>query len=108
MKKTGPIMGHPRRPVNRPSPAFHRRLHIAGVNARDPFSLDVHSSTSQNRTREPTARIQGRSASQTILIVDDDRDVTDTFARMLRLEGFTVHTALTAKSGLELPSTGSG
>ncbi len=40
--------------------------------------------------------------AKAILIVDDDRYVTDTFARMLRLEGFTVHTALNAKSGLEL------
>ena len=37
-----------------------------------------------------------------ILIVDDDRSVTDTFARMLKLEGFEVATALTAESGLEL------
>ena len=61
VKKTGPIMGHPRRTVNRSSPAFHRRV---GVNARDRFTLDVHSSTSQNRTREPTGRVQGRSTSQ--------------------------------------------
>ena len=64
MKKTGPIMGHPRRTVNRPSRAFHRRLRTAGVDARDPFSLDVDSSTSQNRTREPTGRVQGRPTSQ--------------------------------------------
>ena len=29
-----------------------------------------------------------------ILIVDDDQGVTDTFARMLRLEGYTVYTAI--------------
>jgi DNA-binding response OmpR family regulator len=42
------------------------------------------------------------SLIRTILIVDDDRSVTDTFARMLKLEGFTVATALTANAGLEL------
>ena len=102
MKKSGPSMGHPRRTVNRPSPALNRRLRTAAVNARDPFSLDVDSSTSQNRKREPTGRVQGRPTSQDFLIVDDDRDVTDTFVRMLRLEGFTVYSALNAKSGLEL------
>src|SRR5438874_8671738 len=35
-----------------------------------------------------------------ILIVDDDEGVTQTFARMLRLEGFQVRTALNAESGL--------
>jgi two-component system response regulator PrrA len=36
----------------------------------------------------------------TILIVDDDEGVTQTFARMLRLEGFKVRTALNAQTGL--------
>jgi two-component system response regulator PrrA len=39
-------------------------------------------------------------AMSTILIVDDDEGVTQTFARMLRLEGFTVLTALNAQTGL--------
>ena len=42
------------------------------------------------------------SATRTILIVDDDRSVTDTFARILKLEGFQVATALSAEAGLEL------
>jgi DNA-binding response OmpR family regulator len=42
------------------------------------------------------------SATRTILIVDDDRSVADTFARMLKLEGFQVATALNAEAGLEL------
>jgi two-component system response regulator PrrA len=42
------------------------------------------------------------SATKTILIVDDDRSVTDTFARMLKLEGFDVATAINAESGLLL------
>jgi CheY-like chemotaxis protein len=45
------------------------------------------------RLAEPVAR--------KILIVDDDRSVADTFARMLKLEGFGVATALSAESGLE-------
>jgi DNA-binding response OmpR family regulator len=40
------------------------------------------------------------AATSTILIVDDDEGVTQTFARMLKLEGFQVHTARTAESGL--------
>jgi len=40
--------------------------------------------------------------SRSILIVDDDRSVADTFSRMLKLEGFSVQTALDATSGLEL------
>lgn len=39
---------------------------------------------------------------RTILIVDDDRSVADTFARMLKLEGFEVETALDVKRGLAL------
>jgi DNA-binding response OmpR family regulator len=42
------------------------------------------------------------SPAKTILIVDDDRSVADTFARMLKLEGFGVATALSAEVGLEL------
>jgi DNA-binding response OmpR family regulator len=41
-----------------------------------------------------------RSTSK-ILIVDDDEGVTQTFARMLRLEGYQVHTAMTAEKGLQ-------
>src|SRR5690349_13176955 len=42
------------------------------------------------------------SAISTILIVDDDRSVADTFSRMLKLEGFNVAAALSAEAGLEL------
>ena len=42
-----------------------------------------------------------QSATRTILIVDYDRSVTDTFARMLQLEGFEVATASYGASGLE-------
>jgi two-component system response regulator MprA len=53
------------------------------------------------------ASAEGRlipSTTRTILIVDDDRSVAETFARMLKLEGFTVATALSAEAGLELAS----
>lgn len=40
--------------------------------------------------------------TRTLLIVDDDPSVTETFARMLALEGFKVHTAVDPRSGLEL------
>lgn len=43
-----------------------------------------------------------RSATKTILIVDDDRGVAETFARMLKLEGFTVATAVDAETGFTL------
>ena len=39
-------------------------------------------------------------ATRTILIVDDDPSVTETFERMLRLEGYRVVTALSAEAGL--------
>ncbi len=39
-------------------------------------------------------------APASILIVDDDEAVTQTFARMLRMEGFSVRTAINAESGL--------
>ncbi|HEY7502104.1 MAG TPA: response regulator [Vicinamibacterales bacterium] len=42
------------------------------------------------------------SATRTILIVDDDRSVADTFARILKLEGFEVATAMSAEAGLEM------
>ena len=38
----------------------------------------------------------------TILIVDDDRSVIDTFSRLLKLEGFGVVSAVNAPSGLEM------
>ena len=39
-------------------------------------------------------------ATAKILIVDDDEGVTHTFARMLRLEGYQVRTAVNAETGL--------
>jgi len=39
---------------------------------------------------------------QTILIVDDDPSITDTFTRLLQLEGFTVYAALSPEGGLRI------
>ena len=50
----------------------------------------------------PAESHAAETAIRTILIVDDDRSVADTFARMLKLEGFSVETAFTAESGLEI------
>ena len=46
-----------------------------------------------------SAAIPGQATSK-ILIVDDDEGVTQTFARMLRLEGYQVRTAVSAETGL--------
>lgn len=40
------------------------------------------------------------NATGRILIVDDDEGVTQTFARMLQLEGYQVRTAVSAEMGL--------
>jgi two-component system, OmpR family, response regulator PrrA len=44
--------------------------------------------------------VQDTASLAKILIVDDDEGVTTTFARMLRLEGFDVCTALNGEMGL--------
>jgi DNA-binding response OmpR family regulator len=43
-----------------------------------------------------------QTITQKILIVDDDESVTQTFASMLRLEGYQVRTAITAENGLRV------
>ena len=48
--------------------------------------------------------VQTKAPASTILIVDDDEGVTQTFARMLTLEGFKVRTAFNAESGLRAAS----
>ena len=46
------------------------------------------------------AVVSSPTLTRTILIVDDDPSVTETFERMLRLEGYNVVTALSAEAGL--------
>jgi len=48
------------------------------------------------------SNVAAEPANSTILIVDDDEGVTQTFARMLKLEGFQVRTAINAESGLKV------
>jgi two-component system, OmpR family, response regulator len=43
---------------------------------------------------------EARPVLASILIVDDDEAVTQTFARMLELEGYAVRTAMNAENGL--------
>jgi DNA-binding response OmpR family regulator len=53
-----------------------------------------------SQTSPGATAISAPTATHTILIVDDDPSVTETFERMLRLEGYNVVTALTAEAGL--------
>jgi DNA-binding response OmpR family regulator len=62
------------------------------------MALDRHIMSSHNN---PVATaISSPTLTRTILIVDDDPSVTETFERMLRLEGYHVVTALSAEAGL--------
>ena len=45
-----------------------------------------------------------KADQNSILIVDDDEAVTQTFARMLELEGYAVRTAVNAEAGLQVAS----
>ena len=63
---------------------------------RKPGSPPVHAGASV--WSEPTDRLRTKPA--TVLIVDDDPAVTETFARMLVLEGYNVRAAVSAEAGL--------
>src|SRR5712691_3783638 len=52
----------------------------------------------------PSSQVKQETAPR-VLIVDDDVSVTDTFSRMLRLEGYEVWAALSADEGLSLAQT---
>ena len=65
--------------------------------------LDALPLTAQNVNVISAAETnQADPAVGSILIVDDDPSVADTFARLLKLEGFRVTTALDPAVGLEL------
>ena len=51
------------------------------------------------------ADVPSSGSAGRVLIVDDDVSVTDTFSRMLRLEGYEVWAALSADEGLTLAQT---
>jgi len=52
------------------------------------------------RLQYPVSSVAAKRTLAKILIVDDDEGVTQTFARMLRLEGYHVRTAVNAENGL--------
>ena len=54
---------------------------------------------------DPVPELIADPATAKILIVDDDEGVTQTFARMLRLEGYQVRTAVNAENGLREAET---
>jgi DNA-binding response OmpR family regulator len=69
----------------------------------DSSVLDALSLTAQNVNVISAAEAPSADpVIGSILIVDDDRSVAETFARMLQLEGFSVATALDPAVGLEL------
>jgi DNA-binding response OmpR family regulator len=61
---------------------------------------ETGSSVTMDRVVVTTQAHESESAHAKILIVDDDEGVTQTFARMLRLEGYQVRTAVSAETGL--------
>jgi two-component system, OmpR family, response regulator PrrA len=64
--------------------------------------LDAFPLTAQNVNVISTAGTHSADPLSSILIVDDDESVVDTFSRLLKLEGFTVATALDPAVGLKL------
>jgi len=73
--------------MNYPSSALFRALGLLPDRSRYGYNGCVPATASNPITAK-------------ILIVDDDEGVTQTFARMLRLEGYRVRTAVTAENGL--------
>jgi CheY-like chemotaxis protein len=71
------------------------------VPARDPASKGAEYSIMAPVPSSPTKQ----ESPPRVLIVDDDVSVTDTFSRMLRLEGYEVWAALSADEGLTLAQT---
>ena len=83
------------------SSCFSAHLYSGDCNREPGLDADVFSLQNDAVIASAETRL-AESATRTILIVDDDRSVADTFARMLKLEGFGVATALSAEAGLEL------
>src|SRR5437667_11792080 len=69
------------------------------------YGLDIIRDKRPNRPIMSYVSVaQSQPGASTILIVDDDEGVTQTFARMLKLEGFQVRTAINAETGLKVAS----
>jgi len=77
--------------------------------ARAPLNVpegDPASKVAEYSIMAPVASSETKPESAPrVLIVDDDVSVTDTFSRMLRLEGYEVWAALSADEGLSLAQT---
>ena len=74
--------------------------------ARDSSVLDAFPLTAQNVSVICAAVSSAADpTSSSILIVDDDQSVVDTFSRLLKLEGFNVATALDPAVGLQMAET---
>jgi CheY-like chemotaxis protein len=91
--------------MKRQPAAFARSLAASHCprSARAERSLDLDPSRAHNDATVPSPENAQETAR--VLIVDDDVSVTDTFSRMLRLEGYEVWAALSADEGLSLAQT---
>ena len=65
------------------------------IAARGAGTIDLNPKPFEERQPAAAAR-----SARTILVIDDDRTVTETFATALHHEGFNVRTAANAESGL--------
>ena len=82
-----------------------RTSQAAPLAASDPL-LDADLFYLQNdAVIAPAESPPAESATRTILIVDDDRSVADTFARMLKLEGFGSPRRFPPRPGSSSPTT---
>jgi CheY-like chemotaxis protein len=64
------------------------------------ISEQVQSESLRQRRRSDSGIASAAPLVRTVLIVDDDPATVDTFAEVLRLEGFEVRTALSTESGM--------
>jgi DNA-binding response OmpR family regulator len=65
-----------------------------------PAGLAKNAQSHPSVTIPSVSAVASEQTTSKILIVDDDEGVTQTFARMLRLEGYQVRTAVSAEKGL--------
>jgi CheY-like chemotaxis protein len=84
----------------------HRCERLSQVSAWSaPFEVSLGGSNpvliaAASRVTHRAARVRSQAKRATVLIVDDEPATTETFARMLKLEGYDVRTALDAETGL--------
>ena len=101
-RSTGQKPAEKRPIIDRFSGQLYSGCYLRSGDARHPF-LDVDVFSHENdAVISSLENHPAESATRTILIVDDDRSVADTFARILKLEGFEVATAMSAEAGMEI------